>query len=552
MAIKKTKKKEKAKKVSSGVKTAMDEKIELAMGQIVDETLKDQEEWKSTYKKENKDKKNKDKKNKDKKSKVSGGRKKNTSDGKTRLKIAAIGVGIAVIAIGVIYGGGAYYYRDKFFNRTTINNLRCGNMTAEAAEKQIKDAAENYVMELSFKENKKETISGKDIKYTYLPSGEIKELLEKQNPLLWVKALLKPEKYTVGGEMQFDENLLSEKLYSFDSMKDANMVQPVDACIAFENNQFVIKDEVVGTTIDKESFLGKVKDAIHKCEPKLSAEKSGAYVLPAVTKEAESLKHQQEVWNSCAAVTVTYTFGDQTEILDGMTVKDWMTYDEAGNYVENDAVLQENIKNYVVSLGEKYNTVGKARKIVSTATGEEITVEGGSYGFLIDGKAEREQLLADIQAHADTKREPVYARTAKSREGNEIGNTYVEVDLTAQHLWFYKEGKLILDSNFVSGTYYSKGRRTPGGAYYLYYKQRDTVLRPAPNPDGSYAYESPVKYWMPFNGGIGFHDASWRGRFGGSIYLYGGSHGCINLPSSFAGQFYENIEADCPVICFYR
>ncbi|HJD30244.1 MAG TPA: L,D-transpeptidase, partial [Candidatus Blautia avicola] len=54
------------------------------------------------------------------------------------------------------------------------------------------------------------------------------------------------------------------------------------------------------------------------------------------------------------------------------------------------------------------------------------------------------------------------------------------------------------------------------------------------------------------NGGIGFHDADWRWYFGGSIYLYNGSHGCINLPVSFAGEFYENLEAGCPIICFYR
>ena len=57
------------------------------------------------------------------------------------------------------------------------------------------------------------------------------------------------------------------------------------------------------------------------------------------TIEAVSYTHldvyKRQVWNGCAAVTVTYTFGDKKEVLDGMTVKDWMTYDENGNYVEN-------------------------------------------------------------------------------------------------------------------------------------------------------------------------------------------------------------------------
>ena len=108
-----------------------------------------------------------------------------------------------------------------------------------------------------------------------------------------------------------------------------------------------------------------------------------------------------------------------------------------------------------------------------------------------------------------------------------------------------------MDTDFVSGTYYESGRRTPSGSYALMYKQKDQVLRGTRQPDGTYEYESPVKYWMPFNGGIGFHDASWRGSFGGSIYLYSGSHGCINLPTSAAATLYENIEAGGPVLCFY-
>ena len=99
-------------------------------------------------------------------------------------------------------------------------------------------------------------------------------------------------------------------------------------------------------------------------------------------------------------------------------------------------------------------------------------------------------------------REPVYLQTAASREGNDYGTTYAEVNLTAQHLFFYKDGKKILESDFVSGNQ-SKGYTTPPGLFSLTYKQRDSVLK-------GEGYASPVKFWMPFNGGIGFHDASWR------------------------------------------
>ena len=89
----------------------------------------------------------------------------------------------------------------------------------------------------------------------------------------------------------------------------------------------------------------------------------------------------------------------------------------------------------------------------------------------------------------------------------------------------------------------SKGWGTPAGSYPLTYKQRDAVLK-------GENYRTPVDYWMPFNGGIGMHDAKWRSSFGGTIYKTGGSHGCINLPHSVAKKIYENISAGMPVLCY--
>lgn len=453
---------------------------------------------------------------------------------------------------GLIYAGGAFYYKDKFFKGTKINGVSVDDLTAKEAEKKIENRIEDYSLEISFKDGEKEVIDGKEISYEYLSDGKIQEHLENQNPFLWTSVFFKEHNYEVGEAITFDETKLHEKLNTFSCMQEENMIPPKDAYIAFENNSFVIKPEEAGTTLDKALLTEKLLASVKESKNTFSAEEAGVYVLPTVTDKDETLKHQQEVWNGCAAVTVTYTFGDKKEVLDGMTVKDWMTYDENGNYVENLGVLQQHIRDYVQMLGEKYNTIGTKRTLTSTYTGQPVTVSGGSYGYLIDIRGERTQLLKDIQSHGNIEREPIYAKRGKTYGENDIGNTYVELDLSAQHLWYYKDGEVLMESDFVSGTYNDKRRRTPSGVYSLAYKQRNQVLRPAPNPDGTYDYESPVSYWMPFNGGIGLHDANWRGRFGGNIYRNSGSHGCINLPVSFAGKFYESIEAGCPIVCFYR
>ena len=131
----------------------------------------------------------------------------------------------------------------------------------------------------------------------------------------------------------------------------------------------------------------------------------------------------------------------------------------------------------------------------------------------------------------------------------DYGSMYAEVDLTHQTVYVIRDGEVIFTSPCVSGRM-TKGRMTPEGFYDIKLKQTNKVLT-GYKPDGSVDYRSPVSYWMPFNGGIGFHDATWRGSFGGTIYVYSGSHGCINLPFSRAKELYDIVYKGMPVIVYY-
>ena len=150
--------------------------------------------------------------------------------------------------------------------------------------------------------------------------------------------------------------------------------------------------------------------------------------------------------------------------------------------------------------------------------------------------------MENIKNGEEIKKEPIYTQTALGTRDDDIGNTYVEINLTTQSLWFYKDGKLIVQGDVVTGNV-SRGNGTPQGTYILNYKQKNATLK------GS-NYSSDVKYWMPFNCNIGIHDASWRSDFGGEIYKTSGSHGCVNAPEYLAKKIYENIEAGTPIICY--
>ena len=117
----------------------------------------------------------------------------------------------------------------------------------------------------------------------------------------------------------------------------------------------------------------------------------------------------------------------------------------------------------------------------------------------------------------------------------------------------YVNGNKVVESDIVSGDASGKyssteNFETPSGTYYIYYKEPNATLR-------GVGYATPVAYWMPFNGGIGLHDATWRGPndFGGEIYKtpgMGGSHGCINLPLDVAATIFQNAYSGLPVVCY--
>ena len=151
-------------------------------------------------------------------------------------------------------------------------------------------------------------------------------------------------------------------------------------------------------------------------------------------------------------------------------------------------------------------------------------------------------LLQLLAAKESATCEPIYAQTAAVHAKNDWGTSYVEVSLTDQYLWLYKDGKCILESYFVSGNP-NRGHATPKGIYGLTYKTRDATL-------SGEGYDSKVKYWMPFNRNVGLHDAPWRKTFGGQIYKNNGSHGCINLPPANAAKIYENVDKNTPVIVY--
>ena len=128
-----------------------------------------------------------------------------------------------------------------------------------------------------------------------------------------------------------------------------------------------------------------------------------------------------------------------------------------------------------------------------------------------------------------------------------ITRNLIIVDISDQMLYYFKGDKTILNVPVVTGM--KSKHDTPLGNYTLYTSSKETnrYLR-GYNDDGT-KYNAYVSYWMPFNGGVGFHDATWRStsEFNKNQYKNDGSHGCVNMKLADAKVLYENTKSNTAV-----
>ena len=125
----------------------------------------------------------------------------------------------------------------------------------------------------------------------------------------------------------------------------------------------------------------------------------------------------------------------------------------------------------------------------------------------------------------------------------ELSDVFVEVDISDQVVNLYVDGENTLSSSVVTG---KNSTPTRIGYFDIDSKSRSTskgkVILKGPG------YRSPVDFWMPFDGGIGLHNAPWRSKFGGEIYKKSGSHGCVNMDYDTASEIYSNVEVGTRVL----
>ena len=467
---------------------------------------------------------------------------------KFNLSILQLSILIGIFAFIVIYLGFSIYFKNHFLYGSEINNINVSCKTIDEANQLLHNSTEKYELTINGRKNQTAKITASDINLKYKDNNKIAEFKNAQNPLAWIVSIFSKDSNEIQDCITYDTDALKKHYDSLSIFSNENMTEPKNATIIKENGEFIIKDEDLGSKIDKDKLFLAVEEAIKTEKQTLDIEESDCYIKPEITSTSDSIVNAKNNLDKFSNVTITYNIRGNTETLAPEKIKEWLAIDDKLNINIDD----KSATDYVQSLANKYDTSGGTRTFNSTERGP-IEVSGGSYGWKINVKEETQQLFKLIRDGENVTREPIYSIKPSTTSGNEIGNTYIEIDLTKQYLWMYVNGNKVVESDIVSGDASGKyssteNFETPSGTYYIYNKEPNATLR-------GEGYETPVAYWMPFNGGIGLHDATWRGPndFSGEIYKtpgMGGSHGCFNHPLDVAATIFQNAYSGLPVVCY--
>ena len=445
----------------------------------------------------------------------------------------------AIAALVVVYVGTSIYFMHHFYPQTTLNGRSVGGYSAKKVKSVANDDIHSYVLKLKTRDGKTEEIAGSDFVLEPLLNDDTDNLIKKQIGFAWPVKLLQKETLKSETLVAFDEEKTKRAIDGLECMDESKQVDPENAGVSSYSKKdgYTIVPCVMGTKIDDDKMYKAVDDAVNGLVEKLNLDKAGVYINPTVFDDNKELAHAVDSMNKYSKASITYQIGKSSEVLDASVYSDWMRLNKNLKPV----LSKKKVEEYVNTLAKKYNTCYMAKKL-KTSYGKTVTIPLSHYGWKVDNEAEVNQIIDDIKAGKAVTRDLNYSMTANSHDGNDFGDSYVEINLTAQHLFLYKKGKLVIETDFVSGNV-SKGNATPTGAYGITYTEKNATLR-------GENYETPVTYWMPFAGNVGMHDAYWRSSFGGSIYKTAGSHGCINLPPSAAKVIFENVSKNYPVLVY--
>lgn len=450
---------------------------------------------------------------------------------KKHLWVVVLVIVLVLLAGG--YGFGVYYFSGRVLPGTRIGRLDVSGLTPEQAVASLMGETASYTCEVKLNELDA-TIEGKAISLERDEEGMVKQALAQQSSIAWPVALLPHAALTVDQGLKYDTDALKAEVTRVVDERNAKTLSADSVYVEYDESQglYVIKGSVNGTVADAGVVYDaacKTVDAFEKtCEPD-----AGKALRNANIDDVPQFRYTVEWANRVRTNDIPILVNGEEKIkAEASQNAEWVSVGDGPSVVVNqdavrewaestvaDAVFyQENWINHMLDTDAFVSELCKR-----LATGVVDPIEAPMY----------EEMSPEGES-----RDKAYQR---SNWDSSLGR-YIDVDLEAQFARLFDEkGEVIWESAIVSGDT-SAGHSTVTGTFQIQSKQTNATLVGLDyDGDGKSDYQSTVSYWMPFYGGYGLHDATWRVTFGGETYSYDGSHGCVNLPYEKAEELFNMV-----------
>lgn len=459
-----------------------------------------------------------------------------------------IGAGAFTAAAMIAVGGYLLYQyqqfgKNLFLNQSTLNGIDVSCMSVDGAYDVVYEDIKKKTVALTAEGTKQASLELSKFCEITIDKDAIRQGMEE----ITFRDFLRGKSRAYEAECDVEMNRQQAEAYVGEILASIPQTKAKSAKIQKTEDGFVLQKESPGTVISRKKLVNKIEEEIEKIVQNevVSIDVTEFYKKPKVTEK--ELEKDYKKLQEYLGWSVTYQDSDVK--IDGEDLLPYIEYKNKQKKIEIDDSF---LKNKVYALSSDLNTAGKTRKFKVTSyekagkkahSGKEIEVSGGTYGWIVNTDAEYQELVELMNKRKSKKnREPVWLLKPRGSRQDEIGDTYIEISIDRQHLWYYVNGKLKMETDIVTGM---KGQHdTPTGTYYI-----------TERINGKYlvgdTYKTWVNKWMRLtNMGVGLHDATWKSSFGGSIYTYSGSHGCINLPYSFACDLFDAVFVGLPVIIY--
>lgn len=341
----------------------------------------------------------------------------------------------------------------------------------------------------------------------------------------------------LGFAYHLDGDKFSAKVSNITSSVGRN---PVNATLVVKDGQLEVVPPQAGVKINANHLSRLLNQAL------TSAKDQVATINPAITPadiQVDSTKPAQAQARSLMSKKITLRYEGRTFEPDAATIGHWLVFEtvqERGRkaYLQT-KVDSAQIKGYMQSLANQINKAPK-NKSISVRDGVSSVEQEGKDGLAVNQDDAAKVLSTAMQDPQnatvyDIKTTTLPYKTVTNYSQGIDQDRYIEVNLSKQKMWVYDKHQVVFTSSITSGAA-GAGFGTVTGTFSIYAKERNRYLNGRPY---GWDYNVFVKYWMPFYGSYGLHDASWRSSFGGSDYYYGGSHGCVNMPEAAAAFLYS-------------